>query len=289
MIHIVTDSCAHFLNPDLPEQYPITVVPNRIEIEGRVFREGVDITTEDALERIARARTAPKLIPPSVADYAEVYARLAPTHSGIVSIHASRELLQSWQNARTAAQQVMGDKDIAVIDSRSLCVAQGILVHVAAQVIQQHDQLGEIVRLIRGAVERLYTIYYVESVDYLRHNAIMSPAHAILSTMLDVKPFLTVEDGKLVLIEKVKTRAQAIERLVEFSVEFVEIEQAAIVQHRPQGSEQARTLYDRLTQEFPDQTFTRTVYAASLACLIGTDATGVVILEKEMEDFYDDF
>jgi DegV family protein with EDD domain len=178
----------------------------------------------------------------------------------------------------------MGNCEIVVIDSQTLCAAQAMLVRVAAKASQTEATVDQVVRLVRGAVDRVYSIYYIDTLDYLLQNRIMSRPHAILGTMLGIKPFLTLEEGELVPIEKVRTRTQAIERLVEFAVEFADVEEIAILQHKPRLSEQTHQLQDRLSAEFPGRHFPYATYSPSLAALIGTDATGVVILESEVSD-----
>lgn len=282
-VHIVTDSGAHFANAHFIRQHPITVVPNTLTIAGQTYREGVDLTTDEALALIAKDPQA-VLHPPTFKDYAEVYRRLAPTTDLIISLHMSRALSQSWQNAQLAAQQVMGNSGIAVVDTRTICAGQGMMVRAALEAAQRETTTEEIVRRIRGAIERLYAIYSVENIDFLLRNNIMTAPHTILGTMLGVKPFLTIEDGEIKPIEKVKTRTQAIERMVEFAVEFTEIDEALILQHRPYSGEQARMLQDRLAQEFPGEHFPVISYSPALACIIGADATGIVILEEEADD-----
>ena len=278
-VHIVTDSSAH---GQLPAN--VTVVPNTITVQGKSYREGVDLSPEDALRMFSHQPYAPLIHVPTQAEYLEVYDRLAHDYEGIISIHASREILTSWQNARAAAQQVMGRCEIAVVDSRTISAAQGMLVRLAARTLADAQNVEDVVRVLRGAVDRLYSVYYVEATDFLMQNRIMTPSHSILGMMLNLKPILTVEEGRLVPMEKVRTRIQAIERLVEFAVEFTELDDAMVVQHRPGQTDQTRMLSDRLAAEFPDRHFPSTIYGASLAALIGTEATGLVILESEIDE-----
>jgi DegV family protein with EDD domain len=281
-VHIVTDSSAHGQIPS-----SVTVVPNTITVQGKSYREGIDLSPEDALRMFNHQPYAPLIRVPTQAEYLEVYDRLASQYDAIISIHASREILTSWQNARAAAQQVMGRCEIAVIDSRTISAAQGMLVRLAVRSLAEAQNAEEVVRILRGAIERIYSIYYVESTDFLMQNRIISPSHSILGMMLNLKPVLTVEEGRLVAMEKVRTRIQAIERLVEFAIEFTAFDDALIVQHRPGVSDQTRMLNDRLAAEFPDRRFASTLYGASLAALIGAEATGLVILESE--EFADGF
>lgn len=285
--HIVTDSGARLTHSRTPQQVSVTVVPNRVEIGGRSYREGVDLSHEEALRLIGQSGTV-TLTAPSMAEFATVYAHLASSSDGILSIHASRELSQSWQHAREAAAQLGDACPIDVVDSRSICAGQGMLVRLAVETASHVDSFDQLVKTVRGAVDRTYSVYCVETLDYLRRNRYMEESRAILGTLLGIRPFVSIEDGALSVIEKVRTRAQAIERLVEFLVEFDQLDDAVIVQSRSGMNEQVRALQDRLAIEFPDQHFPFVTYGAALASLVGPDALGVVVLEAVSHPHEDD-
>lgn len=289
-IYVVTDSSARFANSHYVQQHRVSVVPNKISIAGKDYREGIDLTPEEAIRLMANLSFAPKIVPATTTEYVEVYKRLARTADGIISIHASRELYSGWHNARAAARQLAGSCHIEVIDSHTICAAQAMLVRVAIDTIQSGAELDDVIKTVRGAIERIYSMYYVESIGYLLQNKVMSGSHTILGTLLGIKPFLTVEEGELRVVEKVRTRTQAVERLVEFVTEFEDVQDAVILQNKTHMTEQTRMLQDRLALEFPGRHFPYTVYGASMGVLIGADATGVVVLEGETEiEFDDDF
>jgi DegV family protein with EDD domain len=284
-IHIVTDSAAHFVTPYYTESRPITVASNQIVIDGQPFREGVDLAPEDAIAIFHRARTRPVLRPPSVQAYLEIFEEITAHAETIISLHMSRELSSSWANAQSAARQ-MGHTGIHVVDTGTVCAAQGILVKVAMTALAAGEPVEEIVRQMRGASERLYAMYYVETPTYLDASEILSPAHALLGDMLGLKPFLTIEDGRIVPVEKVRTRTQAIDRLMEFAIEFTDIEDGVVLQPTVAMSDHTRQFQERLSEEFPEQSFPFIVYNPSLAALIGPTATGIVILEHEWEEAF---
>lgn len=284
---IVTDSSAHFGNGLLPKN--VTVVPNLLTIGGRTFREGVDLSTEEAFRLMAQASSTPQIASPSAADYAAVFERLSRDCDGIISLHASREMFDSWQNGQTAAQPLNGRCRIAIVDTQTLSAAQAMIVKLAAREAEQNDNLDEIVRILRGAVDQVYTVFFVESVEHLLNNRILPPSQSILGAMLNIKPVLSVENGRLIAIEKVRTRVQAIERLVEFVIEFTDIEDAQILQYRTNLTEQTRMLQDRLQVEFPNVHFPYAMYGASLAALIGLDATGLAVLESPSDRIENDY
>ena len=288
-IHIVTDSGARFSNPRLVRHFPVTILPNAINIAGTRYLEGIDLDTEQAFQLMSKHGQPPVVEPPSEIEFAELYTRLSHFCDAIISIHPSRELSDSWRNGRLAAQQVSGSCEIAVVDSQSLCAGQGMLIRVAARAAHEQQTAENIIQTVRQAVNRSYSVYCVNNVDFLRANHIMKPSHAVLATHLGVKPFVSLEDGNIIVIEKVRTRAEVIDRMVEFLVEFTELEDAVVLQDQRHITEETRVLQDRLALEFPGQHFPFTMYSATMASYLGTEATGVAVLEKAVDEFDYDF
>lgn len=286
-IRIVSDSFAHFSQPGTPGD--AVIVHNRITINGRTYREGVDLSAEDALRLLARHHTPPTLTPPSTAEYTDVLRALRNEAEAIIVLTASRAMFPSWANARAAAQSLTGACRIEVLDTGTLASAQGMLVRMALRSAETAESVDDLIRLLRGAFERVYAIYCIDSTDFVMQTGVMPRSHGILGAMFGIKPVLTVENGRLMAIEKVKTRVQAVEKLAEFAAEFDEIEDLLIVQPKAYISDTTRMLQDRLALQFPKRHFPHAVYGPSLTALIGTDATGLIILETEQKEFTDDF
>ncbi len=287
MIHIVTDSGAHFPTPHIAPN--VIVVPNTLTIAGKSYREGVDLGTEEALRLIATQQTAPTITPPSVADYSEVLTRLARDTDGILVLLTSKALSGSWANARQAAEALSGHCPLMVIDSRMVSTGLALLIKLGIRTIERGESFDEVVRVVRGGVERVYAVYYSDSMDYLMQNHLMPPSHSILGMMLGLKPVIAIEEGEIIPIEKVRTRTQGLDRIVEFAAEFTDIEDVMIAQQRIGITEATRHLQERLAVEFPGRHFPHTIYGASLAALIGVDALGLVILEREGNNSDDEF
>jgi len=287
MIHIVTDSGAHFPTPHIAPN--VIIVPNTLTIAGKSYREGVDLGTEEALRLIATQQTAPTITPPSVADYSEVLTRLARDTDGILVLLTSKALSGSWANARQAAEALSGHCPLMVIDSRMVSTGLALLIKLGIRTIERGESFDEVVRVVRGGVERVYAVYYSDSMDYLMQNHLMPPSHSILGMMLGLKPVIAIEEGEIIPIEKVRTRTQGLDRIVEFAAEFTDIEDVMIAQQRIGITEATRHLQERLAVEFPGRHFPHTIYGASLAALIGVDALGLVILEREGNNSDDEF
>lgn len=279
-VRIVTDSSAHFPNPDVIDRYGIHVVPVTIQMGPQRFREGVDLDA-DTFFRLASHDAPPAvLVAPPVEVFADLYGRLNKETDQVLSLHMSRLMSPIWYHALTASKTLLGRCEIAVINSLTTSVGLAMLVETAAQLAEKGVELEEIVRVVRAMLSHVYSVFFVNSLDYLRHNGLLSEAQTILGTMLDIKPFLTIEEGELIPMEKVRTQTQAIDKLVEFVSEFAQLEKLVILNNTPYPTERTRQLQDRLAAEFPGQHFPVMMYGPSLATMIGTEGMGVVVYEN---------
>jgi DegV family protein with EDD domain len=280
-VRIVVDSAADFTAPTIIERYHVSLVPHKIQFGAESYLDRQTLDAEGFFKRASREDVFPQLIAPTVEQYVEVFTSLSKDTDRILSLHTSRTLSASWQNAKLAADTFLGRCNITVVDSMTTTAGLGMLTELAARTAEQTTSLDDIVRLVRGAIPRIYTIFFVETLDYIRERALLGEAQAILGTMLGIKPFLTIEEGNLVTMEKVRTRSQAVDKLVEFVLEFGGIEQLVILQNSPYTTDTVRSLLDRLAAELGKRDFPTLVYGPTLACALGLDATGIVVLEKE--------
>jgi DegV family protein with EDD domain len=277
-VAVVTDSTA-FLEPGVAQELEINVVQLSVHLGDEVLRDGIDITPEAFFVRLEQGGVIPRTSPPSVETFEQVYADLHTRTDEILSIHISGHLSQTLSHAERGAESLLGRCSIMVIDSMTTSLGLGILAKAAAQAAQEGADLDEVVRLVRGMIPHIYTVLYVDQMDYLERGNRIGRAQAVLGTMLNVKPLLFLEDGEIIPLEKVRTHEKAIEKLFEFVAEFSELEQAAIVQRNPSPTEETKMLLERLEQLFPDMEFPLIQYGPVLASHIGPSAMGVVVYE----------
>ncbi len=280
-VRIVTDSAAQFIDPSIVQRYHITVAPLEIQFGSQTFREGIDIDANDYFRRLAVSQTMPTLLAPSVERLTEIYTRLSRETDQILSIHLSRQMHSTWQNAKAATQSLLGRCDITVLDSETASVGQALLVEAAAKYAETTTSLDDVVRLVRRMIPRIYSIFYVETLHYLRRAGLVSESQAILGTMLGIKPFLTIEEGELIAMEKVRTRAQALDKLVEFVTEFSGLDHVVILQNTAHPTDYTRQLQERLALEYAAKPVPVIMYNPSLASFIGPDAMGMVVFEGD--------
>jgi DegV family protein with EDD domain len=275
---IVTDSTA-YLEPSVVKRLGITVVPLTVRLGNETFLEGIDITAEEFFQKLDRSSAMPVSFPPSVEDFQAVYTKLSKTTDQIMSIHISSKLSQTYHRANVASRSLMGRCEITVVDSLTTSLGLGILATAAARAAAQGQPLDEIEFLIRGMIPRMYIAFLAGTLEYLKREGRISQAQALIGTMLNIKPFLIVDDGEIIPLEKVRTREQAVDKLFEFMDEFSQIEQAAILQSTPEPIKETKMLIERLETIFPKVQPPILVYGPVLACHVGPDGLGVIVYE----------
>lgn len=275
---IVTDGDA-IIDPETAEDLGITVVPLTVRVGGEVFEDNGTERREALLSRMDVERVGVEIVGPTAADFRAAYGRLARTTDRIISIHSSARLSPTIRNARAAAADFLGRCDIAVVDSQTISLGLAILVEEAARMARAGHPQEEILRTIRGMIPRIYVVLFTDSLDYLERSGRISPAQCILGTMLGIRPFLTIEDGEIIPMEKVRSRERGMDKLVEFAGEFSSVEQIAILQPTAEPTDETLLLRDRLRAFFPDKEFPLLVYGPLLASHIGPDGVGLIIYE----------
>jgi DegV family protein with EDD domain len=282
-IRIVVDSAADFVNPNLLDRYRVAVVPQTIHFGQEHYLEGVEMDAESFFKRLSREGDDTELLQitaPTVEQFAQAYTQLSQHYDKIISLHSSKHLTGAFENAQAAAKLVAGRCQVEVLDSQTTSLGLGLLVEVAARTAEQNPSLEDALRVLRGAIGRVYGIFYVDTLDYIQKRGLLGEAQSILGAMLNIKPFLTIEEGRLQTMEKARTRSQAVDKLVEFVAEFEHLDRLVILQNSPFTTEAVRLLQERLAAEYGKRNYPVALYGPTLASYLGPDATGVVILER---------
>lgn len=278
-VRIVTDSSASFEDPNFVDDYEITVVPLNVHFGNQAYQEGIDIGAEEVFTRVNHTNEIPRISAPPADVFESVYQSLGKTTDQICVLVSSAQFTKAHEHAQMARSSLLGRCDIAVIDSMTTSLGLGYLVQTIAEAAHRGSNLDEVVRIARSIVPRLYSIYYVDTLEYIRQAGLIGATQATLGTMLEIKPLLTIENGKLIAMEKARTHSQAIDKMVEFVTEFTYISKLGILQNTLQITDQTRMLQDRLALEFARLQYPLMLYEPLLLSVIGPNAMGMAIME----------
>ena len=261
-VAVVTDSSAS-LPEGVAEELGVVVVPLQVVIGATSYDEGV-ATTEMVAEAL-RDFTPVSTSRPTPAAMAEVYAAaVAEGATAIVSIHLSRRLSGTFDSAEVAARDA--SVPVIAVDTGQVGHAIGYAVLAAAEVARAGGSAEEVAAAARARAEASTSLFYVDTLEYLRRGGRVGTAAALIGSALAVKPLLGLADGRIVPLEKVRTAGKALTRLEDLAVEAagerpVEVTVAHLAS--PDRAEQlAARLTDRLSLDAP-------VRVAELGAVLG--------------------
>jgi DegV family protein with EDD domain len=280
---ILTDSTAQFPAPLFPGNDLVNIIPLHVQLNNNLYTDAKDIRTAN-LPASARQPNSPTALPPTVEEFSEVFSNLSRRYNEIVTILVSSHLKPVVSYALEAASIASGSARIHIIDSQTTAVGLGLLVQAAARAAQNGSDGVEITRLIRGMVAKIYTVFCVQSLSYLYKSGHLDPAQAIVGEMLNVMPFLILENGRLVPIQKVRSPRHLVDILHEFIMEFSNLKHIAIIQGVPPFEQEARNLRDRINAEEATPSFSEHTLGAALATILGPRSLGVVVWESTDDD-----
>lgn len=241
-IAVVTDSAAA-LDPQLVQRlsargnFVLVPMPVTIRTPGEPDRQLQDLTAAEVDEAIMLAHVMGQTVStsgPAPGVFADVYDDLASrgfTH--VVSVHLSGELSGTVEAARTGARlSRLGSEGVSVVDSRTVAGAYGHAVVRALEVLNaasagssveypspDYPTPAPLVDYIQSICEQSTLYFYIPTLDALRRGGRVSPALAMVGQMLQIKPIGTITEGKLAYVERPRTAARALERLVEVTVQ----------------------------------------------------------------------
>ncbi len=279
-IQMITDGTA-FLPMDRLRELGVTVLPIVAAAGGRTYL--FDQQTPGHVGLLAdlrQSREMIEIIGPSVDDFRAVFERSLHRTNQILVALSSGRLSPVVRNARAAARDFMGRCDITILDSQTVSVGLGLLVDRAGELLQRGDlPLAEVVRRIRGMIPRIYVVMVSHTLDYIYRSGKLTAAQAILGSMLKIHPFVEIEDGDMIPLEKSRRPERAIDRLVEFASEFSRINKLVIFQGQEAADVEALDLRERLLQIAPGLDIPFIVYDPIIASHIGPEGLGLIVYE----------
>jgi DegV family protein with EDD domain len=219
-VSVVTDSTAN-LPPDLIERHGIHVVSLYVIFRGdRTVRE-VEITDYPAFfEELRAAEALPTTSQPSVGDFTSVYEPLLADGGEVVSLHISGGLSGTPEAARQAAQSLeregKGGERVRVVDSRTVAGGLGMVVLAAAACARRGATVDEVAAHAMEARSEMKMWFALDTLEFLKRGGRIGAASAWIGSTLKVKPILTLE-GEMVPVERVRTSARMVTRLVEYA------------------------------------------------------------------------
>ena len=247
-VAVVTDSTAS-LPDNVVAAGGITVVPLQVVIGSEVYDEGSDETQRVVTEAL-RVHTAVSTSRPAPETFAAAYeAAAAAGAAAVVSVHLSAEVSGTYDSAVLGASRV--DVPVLVVDSRQVGLATGFAALSAAAVADRGDGADAVAAAARDRALAASSYVYVDTLEHLRRGGRIGAAAALLGSALAVKPLLTVADGRVEPLEKVRTASRAMARIEELVVQAAGTGPVDLAVQHLGAERRARALADTLAERVP--------------------------------------
>jgi len=217
-VRIMTDTTA-VVPPIFVEQHDIEVIPQVIIFGTESLLEEQEISYDTFLERLKKAKELPKTAAPPVWSAEQSLTTYLRDAESVICIHPSAEVSGTIRTVTTAKEQSFPDADIRIIDSRT--IGGNLFTMVKNAVLWAEDGVSadEIEARIRDMIPRERSYFLVDTLDYLHRGGRIGNASYLLGSALSIKPILYINDGRADVLEKVRTRHAAFERLIELTLQ----------------------------------------------------------------------
>jgi DegV family protein with EDD domain len=212
-VAIVTDSTP-YIPEDLIKENHIHVVPLIVIWGEENFYDGVDIIPTEFYNRLQNAKVMPSTSQPSVADFEVLFRSLHHDGYDILAILVSDDLSGTISSA-TQAKKLLPEASIEIANSKTIAMALGFPVLTAARAAKQGASLAECKRIAEEACDKSGVVFVLDTLEFLHRGGRIGGAKRFVGTILNVKPILAIEDGKVVSLDSVRTQKKALERVIE--------------------------------------------------------------------------
>jgi len=277
-VKIVTDSLSD-ITSDLAKEMGITVIPLTVFFGQEAYLDRVTITTDEFYDRLIHGNIWPTTTQPPPKDFTDVYDKLTEETDEILVITLSSKLSGTYQSALAGKDQVKKKCQIEVIDSLTVAMGLGLVVISTARKAQTGAKLDEVTDFARKALDRSHFIAYFDTLKYLAKGGRVGRAQGLLGSILSIKPILTVKEGEISPVTRLRSQAAGREYLYNFITGFSKIE-ALAVEHTTLPDEADR-LAERLSPSYPKEIIYRSTVSPVLGVYGGPNALAVTVLEAE--------
>jgi DegV family protein with EDD domain len=266
-IALVTDSTAS-LPPEQVAEHGIVVVPLQVVIGARCYDEGGEEATAGTVAEALREWKPVSTSRPTPSAMLEAYESAAAAGADeIVSIHLSAELSGTYESAQLAAKE--SPVPVVTVDSQQLGMATGFAVLTAAEVLARGGSAEEAAEAARTRATGTTSLFYVDTLEYLRRGGRIGAAAALLGSALSVKPLLKLEEGRIATLEKVRTSARALSRLEELAVQAADAGPVDLAVAHLASPDRAEQLAERLRDRLAGNLEGRDVVVGEVGAVIG--------------------
>jgi DegV family protein with EDD domain len=257
---VVTDSTADFPAGGL-DRRRIAIVPLYVRFGKEEYRDRVNLTGDEFFSRLKKNEALPMTSQPTPADFLKTYKKAGPK---IFSLHISAKLSGTLESARQARKEAPAHFDIRMLDSQTLSLGLGFLVMRAAEMAEAGASFSAIEEETKRLIPKVRLYGVLDTLRYLEKGGRIGAVSAFLGSILQVKPMISIRNGEVVPVERNRSRAKSLERLVEIVSGEGDMLKVGVI--HAAAEEEAKELSKRLKSVYPG----KSIPVVQTGTIIGT-------------------
>lgn len=271
--HIILDSTANAPEAMLTAHPNLHIVPLKVIIGDTEWNEP-ELSNTELFRLIKEKGVHPRTSQPSPGDFARVFSSVAQP---IIMISVSGGLSGTVNGARAAAKEFK-DREIYVIDSKTSSVGMIKMAEVALQLAADGQPAATIAEHLQQMADATHTLILPDSLDYLYKGGRIGGAAALFGSILQIKPILTLQEGKVAVFDKVRTKTRAVARMLEELDKYGELEYIGVAHGEAQAT--AEEIYNTICQRYPNIPVSLRGIGSVLTAHLGPGVLGLIFQKK---------
>jgi DegV family protein with EDD domain len=275
-VTLVTDSTAD-VPPEMAAELGIVTVPLRINFGEQSYRDGIELTTEELIQRMADAPALPTTSQPTPAEFAAAFQEQIDAGRDVVCVTIGDLLSGTYRAALSAAEQVAPDR-IAVIDGASTTMHLGWPAIAGARAARAGADREAVAAEVRSAQARANLFVVLRTLDYVYKGGRIGRVGQLVGSALNIKPIISVREGRVTAIERVRTWKRAVRRLVELAQDEGDLSDIMVLYVDDRSD--ADPVLAELREHFPHASVGITRAGAVISTHVGPGAFGVATLRR---------
>jgi len=212
-IAIVTDTTTD-IPQALAEELGIFLAPVHVIINGKDYRDKIDISSAEFYRLLPSLNPLPTTSGVNAGDFLEAFEKALEKADSIICLSIAEQLSVTLSSAR-AAKEALPDADITIIDTQAAVASEALIAIAAAKAAKEGKSKEEVISLIEELIPRVDTLFTTDTLEYLRRGGRLTATQALIGKFLGFRPILRLREGKIVPVDKARSRRASIERLLE--------------------------------------------------------------------------
>lgn len=276
MLRIVTDGAA-----DLPtgwdKEYDIEVIPINVHFGEKTYLQFEELDNEGFYKLVDESKKIPKTSQPSPHQFTEFYKKIAQKGDTILSIHVTSKLSGTYASAVAAVEEVKDLFTVIPFDSTGGSLGIGFMCRAARSMEKAGKSVDQILKYLEDVRNKVHIILTLDTLEYARMSGRVGTLSAALASVLNVKPIAVLEDGLVDMVDKVRTRKAALERVLEMGVEAVGDQPVYLGVMQARDPAAGAALMEEAKQRFNFKEAVMAELSISLAANFGPGTVGLVL------------